>query len=55
LKLFRFLTDHASGANAWFWGSGRMLDGWLTTFILLGLLAAMQVRSIRVPGPRPST
>jgi membrane protease YdiL (CAAX protease family) len=55
LKLFRLLTDHASGANAWFWGSGRMLDGWQTTFILLGLLAAMQVRSIRVPGPRPST
>jgi membrane protease YdiL (CAAX protease family) len=54
LKLFRFLTDHSSSANAWFWGSGRMLDGWLATFILLGLLAAMHLKSIRVPGPRPS-
>ena len=35
LKVYGLLTRATSGANAWFWGTGKMFDGWLA----LGVLA----------------
>ncbi|MCX6896715.1 MAG: hypothetical protein NTZ16_14740 [Verrucomicrobia bacterium] len=39
LKSYGFLTATAPGANAWFWGTGKLIDGWLAFFILLLTLA----------------
>ena len=39
LKSYGFLTTAASGASVWFWGTGKLIDGWLAFFILLLTLA----------------
>ena len=40
LKSYRALTADVSGANAWFWGTGKMIDGWLAFMILSLMLLA---------------
>lgn len=37
LKSYEFLTVDVTGANAWFWGTRKLIDGWLA-FIVLALL-----------------
>lgn len=36
---YRLFTQDAPGANDWFWGSGRMIDGWLASLALSLTLA----------------
>ncbi len=35
LKSYSFLTQEYSGAKVWFWGSGKLIDGWLALIVLL--------------------
>jgi membrane protease YdiL (CAAX protease family) len=35
LKLYGFLTLEQPGACGWFWGTERLIDGWLTLIVLL--------------------
>jgi membrane protease YdiL (CAAX protease family) len=34
LKLYRGLTTEQPGANAWFWGTSNLIDGWMSLLIL---------------------
>ncbi|MBI3875139.1 MAG: CPBP family intramembrane metalloprotease [Verrucomicrobia bacterium] len=55
LKTFAFATHAKEGATQWFWGTGKMVDGWLA----LGVLAAVLVfvwktdAGKQSAGPRP--
>ncbi len=42
-KSYSFMTSPVEGANAWFWGTGKLIDGWLA----FGLLAAMTIGFLR--------
>jgi membrane protease YdiL (CAAX protease family) len=33
-KSYGFLTHEAPNANAWFWGTGKLIDGWLALIVL---------------------
>ena len=35
LKLYGFLTDSQAGMQTWFWGTGKLIDGWLALIVLL--------------------
>ena len=48
LKSYRTFTADVAGANAWFWGTGKLIDGWLA---LLALLLTLVV-FIRTPWKR---
>ena len=41
LKSYRLLTREAPGAARSFWGSDKLIDGWLPFLILAGVLAVM--------------
>jgi membrane protease YdiL (CAAX protease family) len=34
LQFYRTLTSPAHNANTWFWGSGKMIDGWIAVLVL---------------------
>ena len=34
LKIYGFLTRDAAGANAWLWGTHKLIDGWLALIVL---------------------
>ena len=34
LKSYGLLTRESSGAGAWFWGTGKLIDGWLALVVL---------------------
>lgn len=34
LKSYGAITTDVTGANAWFWGTGKMIDGWLALAVL---------------------
>lgn len=36
-KSYGFLTMPVKGANAWFWGTGKLTDGWLAFVLLAGM------------------
>jgi uncharacterized protein len=36
LRAYGLFTAPVDGADAWFWGTGRMIDGWLTFVVLAG-------------------
>jgi len=42
LKSYGFLTEERPGTKQWFWGTGRLLDGWIALFILAIVLASVQ-------------
>jgi membrane protease YdiL (CAAX protease family) len=42
LKSYGALTADVAGANAWLWGTGKMIDGWLA-FSVLALMAVIAV------------
>jgi hypothetical protein len=44
LKSFGFLTRATAGANAWFWGTSRLIDGW-AALIMLGLAYCLFIKS----------
>ncbi len=39
LKSYGAFTAAAPGASAWFWGTGKMIDGWLAFFVLALMLS----------------
>jgi membrane protease YdiL (CAAX protease family) len=39
LKIYGAFTADSYGATNWFWGSGKMIDGWLAFFVLAATLA----------------
>jgi membrane protease YdiL (CAAX protease family) len=51
-KLYSALTTSAPGNNVALWGSGRMIDGWLT-FVVLVLALGVVFRFVPCPVPRP--
>jgi hypothetical protein len=34
LKCYGVITREAANANAWFWGTGKLIDGWLALIVL---------------------
>mgnify|MGYP001554357546 CR=1 FL=1 len=42
LKIYGAFTVAAPHAGVWFWGSGKMIDGWLAFFVLLATLAVFR-------------
>ena len=38
LKSYAFLTNEGQGANVWFWGSGKLIDGWFSFFVMSAVL-----------------
>jgi membrane protease YdiL (CAAX protease family) len=38
LKSFGFMTEEAARTHRWFWGTGKLIDGWLAFAILSGVL-----------------
>jgi hypothetical protein len=38
LKTYGAFTTDSAGEKIWFWGSGKMIDGWLAFFVLLATL-----------------
>ena len=34
LKIYGAMTDSQPGANVWFWGAGKLIDGWLALLVL---------------------
>jgi hypothetical protein len=34
LKSYGILTREAAGANTWFWGTSRLINGWFALFVL---------------------
>src|SRR6266481_4966939 len=41
LKSYGFLTRDIAATNSWFWGTGKLIDGWLALLVLAATLAAM--------------
>jgi membrane protease YdiL (CAAX protease family) len=41
LKAYGALTDEVAGANLWWWGTKKLVDGWLAFFILLVTFGAV--------------
>jgi hypothetical protein len=52
LKMFGAFTADVPGAATWFWGTGKMIDGWLA-FIVLALTLAISSR-LPVLNQRPA-
>ncbi|MFM7101675.1 MAG: lysostaphin resistance A-like protein [Verrucomicrobiota bacterium] len=44
LKTWLAFTRETPGANPWFWGTGRLVDGWLALPVLLATLAFLHRR-----------
>lgn len=52
LKFYGFATRRAPGADPWFWGTGKVVDGWLAfaaIVIVLAAVLAARRRSARTP------
>ena len=49
LKSLNFLTDNTGEADAWIWGGGKIVDGWISFGLLAGLLVFMS-RTLRRNG-----
>lgn len=41
LKTYKFFTRPVGETHAWFWGSGKLIDGWIAFFVLLGVWAVL--------------
>jgi hypothetical protein len=41
LRFYGFLTREVAGADAWFWGTGKLIDGWLALVVLTLALALL--------------
>jgi hypothetical protein len=52
LKTYGTVTSAVPGGAAWFWGTTRLLDGWLAFFVLASLLMVVQ-RLFRPKGAWP--
>ncbi len=49
LKSYGLLTRKAEGASDWFWGTGKLIDGWLALTVLIVLLWPMNRWFTREP------
>ncbi len=55
LKSYGFLTRDATNASAWFWGTSRLIDGWLALGVLAGVCwVLMKLRPRATIGPAPT-
>ncbi|HEX8394069.1 MAG TPA: CPBP family intramembrane glutamic endopeptidase [Longimicrobium sp.] len=56
LKYYGTLTRGAPGADPWFWGSRKLVDGWMATIAIAIVLAVLlgMARRRSGPGPDPS-
>jgi membrane protease YdiL (CAAX protease family) len=52
LKIYGQITVQAPHAAVWFWGSGKITDGWLAFFILAATLAAFPFLPLDPQRPR---
>lgn len=43
LKTYGALSATAPGAATWFWGTSKMIDGWLTLIVLVGVLVLFRL------------
>jgi len=41
LTFYGFLTREVAGADAWFWGTAKLIDGWLALVVLTLALALL--------------
>jgi membrane protease YdiL (CAAX protease family) len=51
LKIYGAFTADAPNTATWFWGTGRLIDGWLAFFVLAAMLAIFR---FLVPGEKRS-
>ncbi len=51
LKTYGFFTREHEGANVWFWGTNRLLDGWVASVVLA--LTLWGLHKSMPPGGRP--
>jgi membrane protease YdiL (CAAX protease family) len=51
LKTYGFLTKPVAGVNIWFWGSAKLIDGWLG-LIVIALTGIVIWRWLRAPQPQ---
>lgn len=54
LKIYGSVTSPATGANEWFWGSGKLIDGWLAGMVLLGALLLFLRWPLNQKSPPPA-
>jgi membrane protease YdiL (CAAX protease family) len=54
LKFYGFATRRSPGADEWFWGTGRVVDGWMALAALVVVLAAVLLARRRAV-PRAAT
>src|SRR5687767_14614326 len=53
LKFYGLLTRSAPGADAWFWGTRKLVDGWLA-FAALVVVGSLLIWWLRRLGPHPA-
>ncbi len=51
LKFYGAVTTESAGANRWFWGSDKLIDGWLALAMLLPVLGAIWLWPMRKEPP----
>jgi len=54
LKSYGVLTREVPGANAWFWGGAKLIDGWMALLVLSSTLLAFLHLSLRSTLPASS-
>lgn len=52
LKSYGFLTHATPGANGWWWGTGKLIDGWLAFGVLGCVLAGLIRMDAAEPGSK---
>jgi membrane protease YdiL (CAAX protease family) len=52
LRFYALLTDAVPGADPWFWGTQKLIDGWLALAALVAVLAAGLAPGRRAARPR---
>ena len=54
LKFYGFATRAAPGADEWFWGTRKLVDGWLALLAILVVLSVVLLLARRRPLPQPA-
>jgi membrane protease YdiL (CAAX protease family) len=57
LKFYGFATRRAPNADEWFWGTGKLVDGWLAfaaIVVVLSILLLARRRIASIPPPEPA-
>ncbi len=51
LKIYGAFTADVPGAKIWFWGSGKLIDGWLAFFVLAATLVVLRFLPLQKRSP----